>query len=63
MGNHGAESHTVRSALFVDFDNIYLSFANQDQQLAHQFATTPDRWLAWLEQKMPCTNLSAEEGE
>lgn len=62
MGNRDGELHNVHSALFVDFDNIYLSFANQDKEIAHQFATTPDKWLAWLETKMPCKNLGAEEG-
>ena len=62
MRNRDGELHNVHSALFVDFDNIYLSFANQDKEIAHKFATTPDKWLAWLEEQMPCRNLGAEEG-
>lgn len=62
MRDRDGELHDVYSALFVDFDNIYLCFANQDKEIAHQFATTPDRWLAWLETKMPCNNLGTSEG-
>jgi NYN domain len=47
----------VHSALFVDFDNIYITLAQQDSQAAQQFAANPDRWLAWLEQRLPVTWL------
>jgi uncharacterized LabA/DUF88 family protein len=39
----------MRAALFVDFDNIYLSFAELDERAAQRFATQPARWLAWFE--------------
>lgn len=42
----------VHSALYVDFDNIYINFAQMDNHLAYQFATKPDRWLEWLEKQM-----------
>lgn len=49
-----AEPSTIRSALFVDFDNIFLNFHNQDQNLAKAFASRPERWLRWLvESKLP----------
>jgi uncharacterized LabA/DUF88 family protein len=47
----------VHSALFVDFDNIYGSFAAQDKYIATQFATNPEQWLTWLDQKMPFEHL------
>lgn len=47
----------LRAALFVDFDNIYLSLAQQDNFIATRFATNPDLWLAWLEQQMTCSYL------
>ncbi|HJV36991.1 NYN domain-containing protein [Geomonas sp.] len=48
------EISTIRAALFVDFDNIFLNFHNQDQDLAKAFATRPERWLKWLvESKLP----------
>jgi hypothetical protein len=37
-----------RSALFVDFDNVYSNLLLVDQVAADLFATTPDRLLAWL---------------
>jgi hypothetical protein len=42
----------IHSALYVDFDNIYINFAQQDGRTAHQFATNPERWLSWLEKQM-----------
>lgn len=39
----------VYSALFVDFDDIYSRLLEQDTTLARIFATTPQRWLRWLE--------------
>jgi NYN domain len=43
----------VRSALFVDFDNIYLGLQNEDPRAAEQFATHPGRWLRWLHEGLP----------
>jgi hypothetical protein len=43
----------VRSALFVDFDNIYLGLQNEDPRAAEQFATHPGRWLRWLQDDLP----------
>jgi hypothetical protein len=43
----------VRSALFVDFDNIYLGLQREDPAAAEQFATDPTRWLLWLQDHLP----------
>jgi len=43
----------IKTALFVDFDNIYLSLDKLDPLAADYFATDPARWLAWIEQGMP----------
>ncbi|MBJ6724497.1 NYN domain-containing protein [Geomesophilobacter sediminis] len=48
-----SDATMIRSALFVDFDNIYLNFNNQDQDLAKAFATRPERWLRWLVESKP----------
>ncbi|MFC8876903.1 NYN domain-containing protein [Streptomyces ardesiacus] len=40
---------TIKSALFVDFDNIYLGLRSMDPGAAEAFATRPDRWMNWLE--------------
>jgi hypothetical protein len=39
----------LRTALFVDFDNVYLQLAAEDEGVAARFAEQPDRWLRWLE--------------
>ena len=39
----------VLAALFVDFDNIFISLEQQSKEIANQFATNPDKWLSWLE--------------
>ncbi|HEX3557134.1 MAG TPA: NYN domain-containing protein [Thermoanaerobaculia bacterium] len=46
----------LRSALFVDFDNIYLGLQREDPVAAEQFATDPVRWLLWLQDKLPTHN-------
>lgn len=51
----------LRSALFVDFDNIYLRLQQEDPRAADQFATNPTRWLTWLRDHLPSAP-HAEEG-
>jgi NYN domain len=43
----------ARTALFVDFDNIYLGLQREDPSAAEQFATDPTRWLLWLQDHLP----------
>ncbi|MBE0697211.1 MAG: NYN domain-containing protein [Anaerolineaceae bacterium] len=43
----------IKSALFVDFDNIYIGLSKSDPQAAERFASDPARWLAWLERGLP----------
>ncbi len=43
----------IKTALFVDFDNIYVGLDKIDPEAAQTFATYPARWLAWMEQGMP----------
>lgn len=50
--SHPSPTH-LRSALFVDFDNIYLGLQREDPVAAEQFATDPGRWLLWLQDKLP----------
>jgi hypothetical protein len=53
MTDHASGPTHVRSALFVDFDNIYLGLQNEDPRAAEQFATHPGRWLRWLQEDLP----------
>jgi uncharacterized LabA/DUF88 family protein len=43
----------VRSALFVDFDNIYITLSEEDEDIAKEFATKPSKWITWLEKNLP----------
>src|SRR5579872_791425 len=42
----------VRSALFVDFDNVYSNLNGVDQAAGEAFATDPERWLRWMQEDM-----------
>jgi hypothetical protein len=53
MTEHPVSATHIRSALFVDFDNIYLGLQNEDPKAAEQFATHPGRWLRWLQEELP----------
>ena len=43
----------LKSALFVDFDNIYIGLGKNDPAAAERFAADPTRWLSWLEESLP----------
>ncbi|MEM8932551.1 MAG: NYN domain-containing protein, partial [Acidobacteriota bacterium] len=43
----------IRTALFVDFDNIFISLQRHQPDAAQLFARGPDRWLKWLENDGP----------
>ncbi|HET6467104.1 MAG TPA: NYN domain-containing protein [Geminicoccaceae bacterium] len=45
----GAPDEPIRTALFVDFDNIYIGFEKRSRGAAERFATEPSRWLQWFE--------------
>lgn len=38
----------LKSALFVDFDNVYSGLRKLDLSIADRFARTPQRWMSWL---------------
>ena len=39
---------TLKSALFVDFDNVYSGLRRLDVAYAEAFASVPLRWLNWV---------------
>jgi len=43
----------MKSALFVDFDNIFLSLQSQGSEFAQDFAQNPSKLINWLEQAIP----------
>jgi hypothetical protein len=42
----------VRTALFVDFDNVYSNLNTIDPAAGEAFATDPERWLRWIQEDM-----------
>src|SRR5919202_1200336 len=54
------QSRRIKTALFVDFDNIYVGLDKIDPEAAQSFATYPARWLAWMEQGMPSRENAAQ---
>jgi NYN domain len=47
---HNDSAHrTVRTAIFVDFDNMFSGLTAMDPAAAESFATDPGRLLTWLE--------------
>jgi len=38
----------LKSALFVDFDNVYSGLRKLDPSVAQHFAQKPQRWMSWL---------------
>ena len=46
MAEHQA---AVRAALFIDFDNVFLSLNQIDRRAAKAFAERPAMWLDWFE--------------
>lgn len=51
----------IRSALFVDFDNIFIGLKRQQAEAAELFGTKPDRWVDWLEQDAPSGYRAASQ--
>ncbi len=49
----GTDQRPLRTALFVDFDNVYLTLHAADARSAEAFATEPAAWVRWLEAGMP----------
>src|SRR5664280_1395027 len=44
----GSPGQRIRSALYLDFDNIFTGLMNDDPQLAMQFAQDPAGWVSCL---------------
>jgi hypothetical protein len=42
----------AKTALFIDFDNVYICLSREDPQVAEAFARNPERVLSWLERKV-----------
>lgn len=49
MTSQNSDARQLRCALFVDFDNVYVGLRRLDPDAAEEFAGSPGRWLAGLE--------------
>lgn len=49
---HNQARSYVRTALFVDFDNVYSNLNTIDPAAGDAFATEPNRWLRWMQEDM-----------
>jgi hypothetical protein len=43
----------MKSALFVDFDNVYSGLRRLDNAYAEAFASDPMRWMNWIANQLP----------
>lgn len=51
--DESSDARVIKSALYVDFDNIFIGLRSIDRAAAQAFATNPARWLGWFERGMP----------
>lgn len=59
----GSAGTYYRTALFVDFDNVYIRLAQQDPAFAQIFATQPGLWIGWLEDALSAGKQSTQMGK
>jgi len=50
--NNLVGSRHRRTALFVDFENVYLGLSASNREAARRFATDPARWVRWMERDL-----------
>jgi hypothetical protein len=63
MGTESSRSEQIRSALFVDFDNIYIRLEHQyNEAVANSFAGNPEQWVAWIERNATSTCQDGRPG-
>ena len=53
MNDQSPGPRRVKTALYVDFDNIYIGLRQLNPVAAKRFATNPSLWLGWIERGMP----------
>ena len=51
----------MKSALFVDFDNVYSGLKQLDPTCADRFARHPDQWMEWLVRSLELPEHSSED--
>jgi hypothetical protein len=51
----------MKTALFVDFDNVFSGLRRLDPAYAHEFALRPSAWMKWLTDKLPLPPYVSED--
>lgn len=60
---HKMNKKPLKSALFVDFDNVYSGLRRLSESAAEQFATNPTRWMAWIEKGLNSNLRNSTESD
>jgi NYN domain len=61
--NEPGSENGMRSALFVDFDNVFSGLRRLDSAVAERFAQQPLQWLRWLCEALPAPPASAPDAQ
>ena len=54
------EHQNMKSALFVDFDNVFSQLRQLQPDAAERFARHPSEWIGWLTSSLPLPEPNVE---
>lgn len=57
-----ANGKVLRSALFVDFDNVFIGLRDSSPRAAEVFSRSPEAWLSWLTRVPEVAQAPSGEG-
>ncbi|MEZ0110089.1 hypothetical protein ABH920_004103 [Catenulispora sp. EB89] len=57
-----ANGKVLRSALFVDFDNVFIGLRDSSPRAAEVFSRSPEAWLGWLSRVPEVVQVPSGEG-
>jgi hypothetical protein len=53
-------TRAIKTAIFIDFDNVWIGLQKLHPRAAEQFAAQPREWLSWVERGMPGEELPSD---
>jgi NYN domain len=53
-------TRAIKTAIFIDFDNVWIGLQKLHPRAAEQFAAQPREWLNWVERGMPGEELPGD---
>lgn len=56
----GENARIMRSAVFVDFDNVFSQLRQLQPEAAERFARHPSEWIGWLTKSLPLPEPAAD---